>query len=148
VNNANSIPYGSYDRMDKEKTLLIIKPDAVRRHLIGEILRFVEKEGFVILGLKMLRISKERAYKLYEVHKGKHFYEDLVNFISGGPIVVALLEAENAVARLRNVIGETNPQKAAPETIRGKFGNSLRENAVHAPDSKESATQEIALFFG
>jgi len=134
--------------MDKEKTLLIIKPDAVKRHLIGEILRFIEREGFVILDLKMLRMSKEGAYKLYEVHKGKSFYEDLVNFISGGPIVVALLEAENAVARLRDVIGETNPKQANPETIRGKFGTGIRENAVHASDSKESAIREIALFFG
>jgi len=143
VSNANNIR-----NIYIETTLLIIKPDAVRRHLIGEILRFVEKERFVILNLKMLKISKQKAYKLYEAHKGKDFYEDLVNFISGEPIVAILLEAGNAVARLRSVIGQTNPKLANPKTIRGKFGTSIRENAVHAPDSRESATREIALFFG
>lgn len=131
----------------KEKTLLVIKPDATKRNLTGEILKRVEERGFKILELKTARLSKSEAQAFYYIHVGKPFLKQLVNFISSGKIVACLLERENAIAELRNLIGATDPQKAEPGTIRRDLGVSLTENSVHASDSASSAKFEINFFF-
>lgn len=131
----------------KERSLLILKPDAVKRNLAGKILAQVEEAGFKILDLKMLKIKKEQAQKFYGVHNGKPFYKELVNYISSGTIVPILLEKENAIADLRVLIGNTDPAKAEPNTIRRNFALSITENSVHASDSKKSFDFESKFFF-
>lgn len=131
----------------KERSLLILKPDAVKRNLVGKILTQVEEAGFKILDLKMLKIKKEQAKRFYGVHNGKPFYKELVNYISSGTIVPILLEKENAIADLRVLIGNTDPAKAAPDTIRKNFALSITENSVHASDSKKSFDFESKFFF-
>ena len=131
----------------KERSLLILKPDAVKRNLVGKILTQVEEAGFKILDLKMLKIKKEQAKRFYGVHNGKPFYKELVNYISSGTIVPILLEKENAIADLRVLIGNTDPAKAAPNTIRKNFALSITENSVHASDSKKSFDFESRFFF-
>jgi len=131
----------------KERSLLILKPDAVQRNLVGKILAQVEEAGFRILDLKMLKIDKKQAQKFYGVHNGKPFYKELVNYISSGSIVPILLEKENAVAHLRTLIGNTDPVKAEPNTIRKNFALSITENSVHASDSKKSFDFESKFFF-
>lgn len=131
----------------KEKSLLIIKPDAVKRNLVGTILAQVEEAGFKILDLKMLKIQKTKAQKFYGVHKGKPFYKELVNYISSGTIVPVLLEKENAIAGLRELIGNTDPSKAGPNTIRRNFALSITQNSVHASDSKKTFEFERKFFF-
>lgn len=131
-----------------EQTLLIIKPDAVSRDLIGEILRRVEKDSFRIEGLKMLKISPEEGGKFYQVHKGKPFYQELVDYISSGKIVVTWLKREKAVEELRKLIGTTDPKKAEKGTVRADFGLDICHNSVHASDSIENAKVEIDFFFG
>ncbi len=130
-----------------ERTLLIIKPDAVRRNCIGSILSTIEQCGFKIIGLKMLKLDREMASAFYDVHEGKEFFEKLVDYMSSGECVVAVLEAEQAIARLRKVCGATDPSKAEPDTIRRRFGINVTMNSVHASDSPESARKEIAFFF-
>ena len=130
-----------------EQTLLIIKPDAVQRDLIGEILRRVEKDGFNIEGLKMLKVSPEEGGRFYQVHKGKPFYQELVDYISSGRIVVTHLKRKKAVERLRELIGATDPKKAEKGTIRADFGLDICHNSVHASDSNENAKIEIDFFF-
>jgi nucleoside-diphosphate kinase len=130
-----------------ERTLLIIKPDAVKRNLIGEILRRVEAEGYRIDDLKMLRLSRGEAESFYLVHKGKPFYEPLVDFMTEAACLPVVLEGEDVVQGLRGMIGATNPAEAAPGTIRKDFGENGRRNAVHASDSRETAQKEIAFFF-
>lgn len=129
------------------KTLLIIKPDAVKRNLVGNILKPVIDAGFRIIGMKMLWLDKTQGGRFYEIHKGKDFYEWLVNFISSGPIVVACLQADNAPAKLREVVGATDPKKAAPKTIRNLYGTSVGENVVHASAPDENPQREIDFFF-
>ena len=131
----------------QERSLLILKPDAVKRNLVGKILAQVEEAGFKILDLKMLKIKKEQAKKFYGVHNGKPFYKELVNYISSGSIVPILLEKENAIADLRVLIGNTDPAKAEPDTIRKNFALSITENSVHASDSKKSFDFESKFFF-
>ncbi len=131
----------------KEKSLLIIKPDAVKRNLVGKILAQLEEAGFKILDLKMLKIKKEKAQKFYGVHNGKPFYKELVNYISSGTIVPILLEKENAISDLRELIGNTDPAKAAPDTIRRNFALSITQNSVHASDSKKTFEFERKFFF-
>lgn len=131
----------------QERSLLILKPDAVKRNLVGKILTQVEEAGFKILDLKMLKIKKEQAKRFYGVHNGKPFYKELVNYISSGTIVPILLEKENAIADLRVLIGNTDPAKAAPDTIRKNFALSITENSVHASDSKKSFDFESKFFF-
>lgn len=131
----------------KERSLLILKPDAVKRNLVGKILTQVEEAGFKILDLKMLKIKKEHAQKFYGVHNGKPFYKELVNYISSGTVVPILLEKENAIADLRVLIGNTDPAKAAPHTIRRNFALSITENSVHASDSKKTFEFESKFFF-
>jgi len=131
-----------------EQTLLIIKPDAVNRDLIGEILKRVEKDGFRIEGLRMLEVSPEQGGRFYQVHKGKSFYQELVDYISSGRIVVVHLKREEAVEKLRELIGATDPKKANKGTIRADFGLDICHNSVHASDSNENAKIEIDFFFG
>ncbi|HNS05814.1 MAG TPA: nucleoside-diphosphate kinase [Candidatus Saccharicenans sp.] len=130
-----------------EKTLAIIKPDAVKKRVIGRIIKRVEDEGFNILGLKMLKLSLEEAKKFYAVHKEKPFYEGLTEFMSSGPIVVLLLEGEQAIKHWREVMGATNPAEARPGTLRREFGFSIERNAVHGSDSPQTAEAEIKFFF-
>ena len=131
-----------------QKTLMIIKPDAASQNHIGEIIDRVEKEGFRVLAMEMTTLRREEAARFYEVHKGKDFYESLLDFMTSGRIVPMVLEREDAVEYLRKVIGATNPEEAEPETIRSDFATDVQNNAVHASDSPQNAEVEIAFFFG
>ncbi len=130
-----------------EKTLLIIKPDAVGRNLTGEIISRLEKSRFKIRAMKMVHLKSEEARKFYAVHEGKPFLTDLVEFMSSGPVVPIFLEKENAVADLRKLIGATDPREADPGTIRYDLAIDKGKNSVHASDSPENARTEIAFFF-
>ncbi len=130
------------------KTLLIIKPDSVKRNLIGKILNQIIDAGFNILAMKMVWFSKEQGGEFYAIHKGKDFYDWLVNFISSGPIVVCCLEHPEGPAKLREVVGATDPKKAAQGTVRNLYGTSVGENAVHASAPDEDPDREINFFFG
>jgi len=131
----------------KERTLAIIKPDAVKKRVIGRIIQRIEDEGFNIIGLKMVKLSQEEAKSFYAVHKDKPFYDSLTEFMSSGPIVVILLEGEQAVKHWREVMGATNPAEARPGTLRREFGFSIERNAVHGSDSPQTAEPEIKFFF-
>lgn len=133
--------------MSKEQTLSIIKPDAVGKNHIGQILSRFEKAGLIIVGARMLHLSKEQAEQFYAVHKERPFYRDLVNFMTTGPVLVSVLEGENAVMRHREIMGATDPKKADPGTIRADFATSIDENCVHGSDSVENAKTEISFFF-
>jgi nucleoside-diphosphate kinase len=130
-----------------QRTLSIIKPDAVAAGRGGEILAMIEKAGFRILGMRMLRLRKEQAEEFYAVHKGKPFYEALVNFMTEGPVVVLALEREDAIARLREVMGATNPANAAEGTIRRRFATNIERNCVHGSDAPTTAEVELRFFF-
>lgn len=130
-----------------ERTFVAIKPDAVQRGLIGEVLQRFEKKGFKIIGLKMIHIDEELAAKHYAEHVGKPFYDNLIQFITSGPVVAMVLQGVNVVALARNMMGATNPQNAAPGTIRADYAQISERNIVHGSDSLESAKREIALFF-
>jgi nucleoside-diphosphate kinase len=130
-----------------EKTLLMIKPDAVRKDLIGEIIRRTEDAGFKIVGLRMERLSVARGREFYRVHKGKHFFDKLVRFISSGPVVAVMLTRKNAVKKLRQVVGATDPRQAKPGTIRHDLASGVTKNAVHASDSAKSFRYESKFFF-
>jgi nucleoside-diphosphate kinase len=131
-----------------ERTLTIIKPDAIAAGNLGAILAHLEREGFRILALRKLRLSAEQARAFYAVHRQRPFYEALVRFMTEGPVAVAALEREDAVARLRQVMGATDSRKAEPGTIRNLHGTDVERNAIHGSDSPENAAQEIAFFFG
>jgi nucleoside-diphosphate kinase len=133
--------------MSVERTLSIIKPDAVAKNLIGKINQVFEDAGLKIVACKMTQLSHEQAAAFYEVHKERPFYNDLVSFISSGPVVIQVLEGEDAIAKNREVMGATDPKKAEAHTIRARFADSIDENAVHGSDSTETAAQEIAFFF-
>jgi nucleoside-diphosphate kinase len=133
--------------MALERTLSIIKPDATRRNLTGAINDRFEKAGLRIVAQKRLRLSSDMAGRFYAVHKERPFYNDLVSFMSSGPVVVQVLEGEGAVAKNREIMGATNPANAAPGTIRKDFAESIEANSVHGSDSPESAAQEIGFFF-
>lgn len=130
-----------------EKTLSIIKPDAVKKNVIGEILARFEKNGLKIAAIKKLWLSKEQAGEFYAVHKERPFFKDLVEFMTSGPVVVSVLEGANAVALNRELMGATNPKEAKPGTIRADFAESIDANAVHGSDSLENAKNEITFFF-
>ena len=134
--------------MSSQRTLLIIKPDAVAKNAIGNILMRLEADGFVIRELRKIQFSQEQAKQFYEVHKERPFYGELVEFMTSGPAVPTVLERDDAVAHLRQFIGETDSTKAAPGTIRAEFGTDIQCNAVHASDSPENAADEIEFFFG
>ena len=131
-----------------ERTLSIIKPDATRRNLTGKINAVIEDSGLRIVGPRRLKLGREQAERFYDVHRGKPFYDELVGFMTSGPVVVQVLEGEDAVARYREVMGATNPANAAPGTIRQLFAESFTGNSVHGSDSPENAQIEIAQFFG
>ena len=133
--------------MSLQRTLSIIKPDAVRRNLIGAILARLEQQGFSIVAAKMVHLSKEQAEGFYAEHQGKPFFESLVTDMMSAPVLVSVLEKENAVQDYRTLMGATNPEMAAEDTLRRDFALSQRENAVHGSDSLESAAREITYFF-
>ena len=130
-----------------ERTLSIIKPDAVGKNVIGEIYTRFEKAGLRVVAARMLHLSAERAGAFYAVHKERPFYKDLVSFMTSGPVMVQVLEGENAIAKNREVMGATDPAKAAPGTIRADFAKTVDENAVHGSDGPDTAKAEIAFFF-
>lgn len=133
--------------MAVERTLSIIKPDAVAKNVIGEILSRFEKAGLQIVAAKMQHLSREQAEGFYAEHKERPFFNDLVEFMTSGPVVVQVLEGDNAIAQNRDLMGATNPKEAAPGTLRADFAQSIDANAVHGSDSPESAAREIAYFF-
>lgn len=130
-----------------ERTLSIIKPDAVAKNVIGEIYSRFEKAGLRIVAARMLHLSREQAEGFYAVHKERPFFADLVKFMISGPVMVQVLEGEDAIARHREVMGATDPKKAAPGTIRADFAQTVDENAVHGSDGPDTAKAEIAFFF-
>lgn len=130
-----------------EKTLAIIKPDAVSRGLTGDILKRIEASGLKIRALRKLHLSQEQAQMFYAVHKARPFYGDLCKYMTSGPVVVVVLGADGAIAKWRELMGATDPKKAAPGTIRHEFGQNIEANATHGSDAPETAAQEIAFFF-
>ncbi len=130
------------------RTFLLLKPDALQKRVVGEIISMIEKAGFNILNIKMRKWTKEEGETFYSVHRGKPFFEGLVEFMTSGPIIGLLLEKENAIEDLRKLVGATDPSKAEPGTIRHKYGTNVRVNAVHASDSEESFQYEVKCFFG
>jgi nucleoside-diphosphate kinase len=134
-------------RMAIERTLSIVKPDAVAKNIIGKIMTRFEDQGLRIVAAKMLHLTRDQAEDFYAVHKERPFYRDLVAFMTSGPVMVQVLEGENAVARNREIMGATNPDNAAPGTIRADFAGNMEENAVHGSDAPETAKTEIGFFF-
>jgi nucleoside-diphosphate kinase len=134
--------------MTIERTLSIIKPDAVAKNVIGEIYNRFEKAGLRIIASRMEHLSAEKAGEFYSVHRERPFYNDLVAFMTSGPVVIQALEGENAIAKHRDVMGATNPADAAPGTIRADFAQTVDENAVHGSDGPDTAKAEIEFFFG
>jgi nucleoside-diphosphate kinase len=133
--------------MPIERTLSIIKPDGVGRNLIGEVLRRFEQVGLRVVGARMLHLSQAEAEGFYGVHRERPFFKDLVKFMTSGPVMVQVLEGENAIARNREVMGATDPKKAAKGTIRADLATTIDENIVHGSDAPETAAREIAYFF-
>lgn len=133
--------------MNTQRTFSIIKPDATRRNLTGAINQRIEAAGLRIVAQKRLHLSQEQAGAFYAVHKARPFYNDLVSFMTSGPVVVQVLEGEDAVAKYREVMGATNPANAADGTIRKDFAESIEANSVHGSDAAETAAEEIAFFF-
>ena len=131
-----------------ERTLSIVKPDAVRKNAIGEILRRFEAAGLRIVAARMVHLSSDTAGRFYVVHKDRPFYKDLVKFMSSGPILVSVLEGENAIAKNRDIMGPTDSTKAPAGTIRRDFGTDVEQNAVHGSDAADTAAWEISFFFG
>jgi nucleoside-diphosphate kinase len=133
--------------MATQRTLSIIKPDATRRNLTGAINNTIEKAGLKIIAQKRMHLTEDQAKKFYEVHKERPFYSDLVKFMISGPVVVQVLESDNAVTKYRDVMGATNPANAADGTIRKQFAESIEANSVHGSDSAENAAKEVSFFF-
>ncbi|MBK3331452.1 nucleoside-diphosphate kinase [Persephonella atlantica] len=133
--------------MAVERTLMLIKPDAVKKGVEGKIIAHVQEKGFKLVALKKLRLTKEQAQQFYYVHKERPFFEELCEFMSSGPIVAMVWEGENAIEEIRKIMGATNPEEAEEGTLRKLYGTNIGENAVHGSDSKESAQFEIPFFF-
>jgi nucleoside-diphosphate kinase len=133
--------------MNNERTLSIIKPDAVAKRLIGEIDRRFEQAGLRIVAAKMTHLTQKQAEDFYAIHKERPFFKSLVSFMSSGPVMIQILEGPNAVALNRQLMGATNPKEAAAETIRADFADSIDHNAIHGSDSQETAKEEIDFFF-
>src|SRR5262249_13409653 len=133
--------------MKLEQTLSIVKPDAVSKNLIGSVIALLERAGLRVVAAKMLHLSQEQAENFYDVHRQRPFFNELVTFMTTGPVLVMVLEGENAIMRNREVMGATDPKKADKGTIRALFGNGIEENVVHGSDSVETAKTEIACFF-
>lgn len=130
-----------------ERTFVMVKPDGVQRGLVGEIIRRIESKGLKLRGMKMTIINREMAEKHYAEHNGKAFFEELIQFITSGPVVAMVWEGESVVAVVRKIMGSTNPQEASPGTIRGDLAASMSFNLIHGSDSDQAAQREIALFF-
>lgn len=133
--------------MTIERTFSIVKPDGVQKNLIGEVYRRFEQAGLQIVAARMVRLSREQAEGFYAVHKERPFYNDLVSYMISGPVVVQVLEGENAIQKNREIMGATNPADADPDTIRKDFAESIEENVVHGSDSPDTAAEEIRYFF-
>jgi len=133
--------------MPLERTLSIVKPDGVRANLIGEVYRRFEKAGLSIVAARMLRLSQREAEAFYAVHRERPFFKDLVRYMTSGPVIVQVLEGESAIARNRDIMGATDPRKAAAGTIRADLATSIEQNVVHGSDAPDSAAREIAFFF-
>ncbi len=133
--------------MAQERTLSIVKPDGVRKNLIGEVYRRFEQAGLRVVAARMMHLSQADAEGFYAVHRERPFYKDLVRYMTSGPVIVQVLEGENAVARNRDIMGATDPKKAAQGTIRADLAESIEQNVVHGSDSAENAAREIAIFF-
>lgn len=131
----------------KQRTLSIIKPDAVERNLIGAIVQMIEGAGLKVVAMKMMHLSKKQAEGFYAVHKEKPFYGELTDYMTSGPVVVSVLEGDNAIKRYRDVMGATNPANAADGTIRKTYARDLQANSVHGSDAPETAAYEISYFF-
>ncbi len=134
--------------MTKQRTLSIVKPDAVANNKIGSIIKRFEDAGLQVVAAKMVHLTRAQAEEFYSVHRERGFFNDLVNFMTSGPVFVMVLEGENAVQKNRDLMGATDPRKAAPGTIRADFAKSIDENAVHGSDAAETAAVEIDFFFG
>lgn len=130
-----------------ERTFAMVKPDGVKRSLVGEVVKRLEQKGFRLVGMKLMQIPREMAETHYGEHKGKPFYEDLVNFITSGPVVAMVVEGENAIGEWRKMMGATNPKDAAPGTLRGDYATIIDENVVHGSDAPATAEREIDIFF-
>ena len=130
-----------------ERTFVFLKPEAIKRGLMGEILSRIERKGLKITAMKLIKMSRSQAEKLYEMHKGKEFFENLVEHVSSSPVLVMVIEGSKAITVMRKMIGKTNPIEANPGTIRGDYALNVRENIIHAADSKENAEREIQIFF-
>ncbi|MED4969966.1 MULTISPECIES: nucleoside-diphosphate kinase [Bacillaceae] len=130
-----------------QRTFIMVKPDGVQRNLIGEIVARFEKKGFQLVGAKLMQVSRELAEQHYAEHKERPFFGELVDFITSGPVFAMVWEGENVIAAARQMMGKTNPQEAAPGTIRGDYGLTVGKNVIHGSDSPESAEREIRLFF-
>lgn len=130
-----------------EQTLSIIKPDAVGQNMIGNIIEYFEREGLNVVAAKMIHLSEEQAKSFYSIHKERPFFKELVDFMTSGPVLVMVLEGEHAIAKNRQIMGATDPSKAAPGTIRADFATSIERNAVHGSDSTPTAKSEIPFFF-
>lgn len=133
--------------MARERTYLMVKPDGVQRALCGEIVSRFEKKGLKLVAMKLMTIPRATAENHYGEHKGKKFFDSLINYITSGPVLAMVWEGENAVSVCRNMMGKTNPQESAPGTIRGDFGMVTGMNLIHGSDSPESAAREISIFF-
>ena len=133
--------------MAVERTLSIVKPDAVAKNIIGEIYKRLEEAGLRIVAARMMRLTREQAEEFYDIHRGRPFFDALCDFMSSGPIMVQVLEGENAIANNREVMGATDPKEAAPGTIRADFATTIDANAVHGSDAPETAEREVAFFF-
>jgi nucleoside-diphosphate kinase len=134
--------------MGTERTFAMVKPDGVKRGLVGEVVSRLERKGFRLVEMKLMQVSREIAETHYGEHKGKPFFEGLVEFITSGPVVAMIVEGENAIAEWRKMMGATNPKDAAPGTIRGDLASTIDENVVHGSDAPATAEREIRIFFG
>lgn len=130
-----------------ERTYAMVKPDGVKRNLVGEVVGRIEAKGFRLVGMKLMQIRRETAETHYGEHKGKPFFEDLVAFITSGPVVAMVVEGENVIAEWRKMMGATNPKDATPGTLRGDFASTIDENVVHGSDAPATAEREINIFF-
>jgi nucleoside-diphosphate kinase len=133
--------------MALERTLSIVKPDGVGRNLIGDVYRRFESQGLRVVAARMLRLSQAQAEAFYEVHRERPFYKDLVRYMTSGPVIAQVLEGENAIQKNRDIMGATDPKKAAPGTIRADLAQSIEANVVHGSDAADTAAREIAFFF-
>ena len=133
--------------MSTERTFAMVKPDGVRRGLVGDVVKRLESKGFRIVGMKQMQISRQLAERHYGEHAGKPFYEGLVSFITSGPVVAMVVEGENAIAAWRTMMGATNPADAVPGTIRAEYASTIDENVVHGSDAPGTAEREIGIFF-